>query len=46
MLQQVRAARQSMGGRPFVLGSTCTIDTASPPDMVAALRAAAEEAPA
>ena len=46
MLQQVRAARESMGGRPFVLGSTCTIGTTSPPDMVAALRAAAEETPA
>jgi hypothetical protein len=29
-----------MGDRPFVLGSTCTIDPSSAPEMVRALREA------
>ena len=42
LLAQVEAARAAMKNRPFVLGSTCTIDTTSDPDMVRALREAAE----
>jgi uroporphyrinogen decarboxylase len=35
---QVAAARQAMGTRPFVLGSTCTIDPTSDPALVRLLR--------
>jgi uroporphyrinogen decarboxylase len=42
LLEQLRQARRVMGDRPFVVGSTCTIDTRSAPDLVAAVRAAVE----
>jgi len=38
LLRQARAARDSMAGRPFVLGSTCTIDTRAAPAAVRAVR--------
>jgi uroporphyrinogen decarboxylase len=38
LLRQARAARDAMAGRPFVLGSTCTIDTRAAPDAVRAVR--------
>ena len=42
ILDQAAAARKAMGRRPFVLGSTCTIDPTSDPEVVQALRHAAE----
>jgi uroporphyrinogen decarboxylase len=42
LLRQAADARRAMNGRPFVLGSTCTIDPASDPEMVRALREFAE----
>ncbi|MCX5673037.1 MAG: hypothetical protein NTU94_17115 [Planctomycetota bacterium] len=42
LLAQVAEARKAMGDRPFVLGSTCTIDPASAPEMVRAFREEAE----
>jgi uroporphyrinogen decarboxylase len=41
---QVAEARRAMGGLPFVLGSTCTIDTASEPDLVMMFREEANHA--
>jgi uroporphyrinogen decarboxylase len=38
LLRQARAARDAMAGRPFVLGSTCTIDTHADPGAVRAVR--------
>ena len=38
LLRQARAARDAMAGRPFVLGSTCTIDTRADPEAVRAVR--------
>jgi len=35
---QAQAAREAMAGRPFVLGSTCTIDTRADPGAVRAVR--------
>jgi uroporphyrinogen decarboxylase len=43
LLDQVEASRKAMGRRPFVLGSTCTIDATSDPEMVLALRGAAAQ---
>ena len=42
LLGQLAAARQATGGRPFVVGSTCTIETTSRADLVAAVREAVE----
>jgi len=42
LLAQAAEARRSLGDRPFVLGSTCTIDPSSAPEMVRALRDEAE----
>ncbi len=41
--EQLREARRDMGERPFVVGSTCTIDTTAEPDVVAAVREAVED---
>lgn len=38
VLSQARTARDAMAGRPFVLGSTCTIDTHADPEAVRAVR--------
>jgi uroporphyrinogen decarboxylase len=38
LLQEARDARETMAGRPLVLGSTCTIDPASRPEAVQAVR--------
>jgi uroporphyrinogen decarboxylase len=38
LLRQAAAAREAMAGRPFVLGSTCTIDTRADPEAVRAVR--------
>jgi uroporphyrinogen decarboxylase len=38
LLRQARAARDAMAGRPFILGSTCTIDTRADPEAVRAVR--------
>jgi uroporphyrinogen decarboxylase len=38
LLCQAAAAREAMAGRPFVLGSTCTIDTRADPEAVRAVR--------
>ncbi|MCX5682422.1 MAG: hypothetical protein NT049_01900, partial [Planctomycetota bacterium] len=38
LLRQAAAAREAMAGRPFVLGSTCTIDTHAAPEAVRAVR--------
>lgn len=42
LLEELRRARRAMGERPFVVGSTCTIDTTADPDVVRALREAVE----
>jgi uroporphyrinogen decarboxylase len=38
LLRHAAAAREAMAGRPFVLGSTCTIDTKAAPEAVRAVR--------
>jgi uroporphyrinogen decarboxylase len=42
LLRQAQAAREAMAGRPFVLGSTCTIDTKADPEAVRAVRESVE----
>ena len=42
VLEQARAARRAMAGRPFVLASTCTLDPASDPAAVRVLRECVE----
>ncbi len=39
---QIEAAREALGERPFVLGSTCTIDTTADPSLVRRVRDAVE----
>jgi uroporphyrinogen decarboxylase len=43
LLAQGRETRRSMNGRAFVLGSTCTIDTASDPEAVRVVRECVEQ---
>jgi uroporphyrinogen decarboxylase len=44
LLEQLAAARRAMGERPFVVGSTCTIDPGSVPETVRGIRDAVEAA--
>ena len=43
LIAQAREASRAMAGRPFVLASTCTIDTASDPEAVRAVREFVEQ---
>lgn len=43
LLAQIEETRREMGRRPFVVGSTCTIETTSDPEVVMAVREAVEK---
>jgi uroporphyrinogen decarboxylase len=43
LLAQIEETRREMGDRPFVVGSTCTIETTSDPEAVMAVREAVEK---